>query len=167
MNLFSKFAGFLQVVVRQLIWLIFAVMLTVGGLQVVCRYGLRHSLSWSEELQKYAHIWIVFLAIPLAYRQGRHIGMNLLIAWLPKVVGQILFCLFDVGWLAMGLAMVIYTLPMMRRASFQISPALGVRMDYVYTVIAISGLLLALLALEKLLDKIAKKSHLDVGCVSE
>lgn len=167
MNLFSKFVGFLQSVVRQMIWVIFAAMLTVGILQVLCRYGFRHSLSWSEELQKYAHIWVVFLAVPLAYRQGRHIGMNLLVDRLPKPVGNALFWLFDVGWLAMGLAMSFYTIPMMRAASFQISPALGARMDFIYAGIAISGWLLAMSACEKLLAGISKKSNAAERRVSE
>ena len=49
---------------------IFAAMCAVGLLQVFNRFVLNRSLSWSEEFQIYCHVWIVFLAIPIAYRHG-------------------------------------------------------------------------------------------------
>ena len=51
---------------------IFAAMCVVGLLQVFNRFVLNKSLSWSEEFQIYCHVWIVFLAIPIAYRRGAH-----------------------------------------------------------------------------------------------
>ena len=48
----------------------FAAMCAVGLLQVFNRFVLNKSLSWSEEFQIFCHVWIVFLAIPIAYRRG-------------------------------------------------------------------------------------------------
>ena len=55
---------------------IFAAMCLVGLLQVFNRFVLNQSLSWSEEFQIYCHVWIVFLAIPIAYRHGAHQAME-------------------------------------------------------------------------------------------
>jgi len=52
-----------------LIVALFAALVIVGGFQVVSRYFFGLPLTWSEELQKFLHIWIVFLAIPLTYQQ--------------------------------------------------------------------------------------------------
>ena len=44
----------------------------VGFLQVFSRFVLNRTPSWSEEIQIFGHIWLVFLAIPIAYRRGAH-----------------------------------------------------------------------------------------------
>ena len=59
--------------VELLVAVIFAAMCVVGLLQVFNRFVLNASLSWSEEAQIFGHIWIVFLAIPIAYRRGVHL----------------------------------------------------------------------------------------------
>ena len=38
---------------------------------VFFRYVLNDSLSWSEELAKYAMLWLVFLGSPIALRLGK------------------------------------------------------------------------------------------------
>jgi len=123
-------------------------MVLVGGLQVVSRYLFMNSLSWSEEFQKYMHIWIIFLAIPLAYKRGAHIGMNIVFDRLPVKARYILTLLTDLLWFALGAVMAFYTTDIMRVAKMQTSPGLGIRMDAVYSCILIGGLYLCLMALK-------------------
>ena len=123
--------------VEIIITVIFSLMVLVGGMQVFCRYALRNSLSWSEEFQKYMHIWLIFLAIPLAYKKGAHIGMNIVFDKLPQRVQPILTVLIDVMWFCLGVVMVFYTTRIMKVAKFQTSPGLGLRMDLVYACIII------------------------------
>lgn len=137
------------VIDRTVEWIItalFSLMVVVGGMQVVSRYLLKHSLSWSEECQKYLHIWMIFLAIPLAYKHGSHIGMNIVKDRLPKSVQFLLTILFDALWFVFGAAMVFYTRPLMVVARGQTSPGLGLRMDLVYSCVAVGGAYLALMA---------------------
>ena len=62
----------------------FAAMCVVGLLQVFNRFVLNQSLSWSEEFQIFCHIWIVFLGIPIAYRHGAHLSIEILCDMLPR-----------------------------------------------------------------------------------
>ena len=66
---------------------IFAAMCAVGLLQVFNRFVLNRSLSWSEEFQIYCHVWIVFLAIPIAYRRGAHLSVEAFRKQFPPVIG--------------------------------------------------------------------------------
>ncbi len=71
---------------RAVEFVLFAIFLTftiVGGLQVFNRFVLGFPLSWSEEFQKFGHIWMVMLAIPVAYRRGAHLGMDMLLRLIP------------------------------------------------------------------------------------
>ena len=128
----------------------FLLMVLVGGLQVFCRYILGSSLSWSEEFQKYAHIWIIFLAIPMGYKYKAHIGMNVLLDKMPKWWQKYFKIFVDLLWLVFGLILVVYTAKIMHFTRMQSSPAMGIRMDIIYFCIMLGGAYVIFLALRKL-----------------
>ena len=133
-----------------LLFLIFLAIGIVGGLQVFNRFILNQSLSWSEEMQIYGHIWLIFLTIPVAYKRGSHIGMNILINKLPQKTQEILLAITDFMWLGLAGAIVYYALVIMRVAKNQTSPGLGLRMDFMYLSLVIGGSYLCFLALRKI-----------------
>jgi len=50
---------------------------------VFFRYALNDSLSWSEELAKYAMLWLVFMGAPIALRTGGHPNIEILLNLVP------------------------------------------------------------------------------------
>ena len=150
-------------VAEALIVALFAAIVLVGGLQVVCRYGINASLSWSEELQRYGLIWIVFLAMVVGYRRGAHIGMGLFLEKMPRAVQRPMGWFIDLLWLGLGVAMVFFTaayrsaagITFIKSVSRQSSAGLGLRMDIVYSCIVIGGGYLVLAAVHNLLRRAA------------
>ena len=146
---------------EALVIALFAMIVLVGGLQVVCRYSFNASLSWSEELQRYGLIWIVFLALVIGYRRGAHIGMGLFLEKLPRAVQQPMGWFIDLLWLSLGLAMVIFSAAYRSAAGMtfitsvgrQSSAGLGLRMDIVYACIVIGGAYLVIASLHNLLRR--------------
>ncbi len=124
--------------------LLFIVMVVVGGVQVFNRFVLGNPLSWSEEVQKYAHIWLIFLTIPICYRRGRHIGMEIVTQKMPRTLRRAVGFLVDLLWLALGLAVAYFSLRIMAVAQMQYSPALEIRMDRIYFGELLGGCYLAL-----------------------
>jgi TRAP-type C4-dicarboxylate transport system permease small subunit len=139
---------------ESIIIIAFTAMVTVGLAQVFFRYVLKNSLSWSEEFQKYMHIWIIFLAIPLAYKNDKHIGMNILFNKFPAKIQESMKILTDILWLIFGAVISSYSLKIMDVASTQKSPGLGISMSIVYSCILIGGLYMILMALRKITIKI-------------
>ena len=146
-----------------LIVALFAAIVLVGGLQVVCRYTFNASLSWSEELQRYGLIWIVFLAMVVGYRRGAHIGMGLFLEKLPRAVQRPMGWCIDGLWLGLGVALVFFTAAYKSAAGMtfitsvgrQSSAGMGLRMDIVYSCIVIGGTYLTLAAVYNLLRRAA------------
>ena len=146
----EKICSFIDRIFEAIIAIAFLLMVLVGGLQVFCRYVLGSSLSWSEEFQKFAHIWIIFLAIPMGYKYKAHIGMNILLDRMPKWWQRSFKIFVDVIWLAFGVILVVYTSKIMHFTKSQSSPAMGIRMDMIYFCIMFGGSYIIFLALRKL-----------------
>lgn len=136
--------------VEYLLFLMFLALVLVGGLQVFNRFVLNYPLSWSEEFQKFGHIWMVMLAIPVAYRRGAHLGMDMVARLLPGRVQRAVAFAAEALWLVLAYAIARYTLVIMQIARNQESPGLGLRMDWVYAGLVIGSVYLAFTAIRRL-----------------
>lgn len=148
------FAGFDRSV-EALVAVLMAAMVVIGSLQIFNRFFLNASLSWSEELQRYIHIWIVFLAVPIGYRRGVHIGMTMLLEHLPKPGRDLIGWAIELSWLLLAFAFGWYALVIMEVAQFQTSAGLGITMDWVYAAEVAGGVYLAFVALRRLAARAA------------
>jgi len=136
--------------VEGLVVVLFMTITVVGGLQVFCRYVLNLPLSWSEEVQIYGHVWIVFLTVPIAYNRGSHILMTMIFERFPSAARRALGLAVDVAWLWLGASILLFTVRLVRVATFQMSPALGIPMSWVYLGMIAGGLYVAFVALRKI-----------------
>ena len=118
---------------------IFATLVIVGGLQVFNRFVLNASLSWSEEFQKFAHIWLVYFSIPVAYNRGSHIGVELVLKVMPSAVRWTVALVTDLLWLGLSCAVIYFTYKVMQVAKMQTAPGLGITFDYAYLGLVIGG----------------------------
>jgi TRAP-type C4-dicarboxylate transport system permease small subunit len=136
--------------VEYALFVIFFAFTLVGGLQVFNRFALGLPLSWSEEFQKFGHIWMVMLAIPVAYRRGAHLGMDMLLRLLPEPAQRGIGFVTEALWLVLALAIGRYTLVIMEVAKNQDSPGLGIPMNEVYAGMVVGAAYLAFVALRRL-----------------
>ncbi len=136
--------------VNRLLFVILFVMTAVTFAQVVARYALGFSISWSEELCRFLFIWIIFLGVPPLILRSGMTAFDMLLRSLKGwkavagcVVSGASFCFF---WL-----MTVGSLPLVERQIPQIATSLPVSMGFVYGVIPLSGGLSLLFAAERLL----------------
>jgi len=143
--------------------LIFILMVIVGGLQVFNRFIMNQSLSWGEEFQKFAHIWLIFLTIPIAYQRGAHIGMQVLFNKFSVSIQKILTFCFNLIWLTLAFIIVRYTIVIMKVTATQTSAGLGIQMSYVYSGMVIGGIYLLILSLRELIQNVVDFSGTGKG----
>jgi TRAP-type C4-dicarboxylate transport system permease small subunit len=136
--------------VEGLVAAIFAAMCVVGLLQVFNRFVLNKSLSWSEEFQIFCHIWIVFLAIPIAYRRGAHVSVESLRAMLPRRVNLAFDYLIEFLWVWFAVALTWLSWRVSEVAKLQGSPGLEIPMSYPYYGMVLGGAYLLLVVLRRL-----------------
>lgn len=145
-------------IIELLIAFIFIGMVIIGGLQVFNRFILNQSLSWSEEFQKFSHVWLVFLTIPVAYNRGAHIGMEVLFNKFALHIQKYLSVFFDLLWLVIAAAITYYSIVIMDVAKYQTSAGLGLRMDLIYSGMVLGGFYLLFVSIRKLVIKLKQNS---------
>jgi TRAP-type C4-dicarboxylate transport system permease small subunit len=68
---------------RIAIIVLMSAMVAIVSAEVFCRYVLRNSIGWADEVSRLAFVASIFLAIPLGIRTRSHIGIELVTARLP------------------------------------------------------------------------------------
>lgn len=129
-----------------IVFLIMAAMVIVTTLQVVFRVAF-NALTWSEEMSRYLLVWGTFFGATLAYKRGNHIAVTFIIDFFPAK----LRVWFNIFTYLLSLVFFVVTaqqgLNMIKMQVFQISPALGLPMKYVYWSIPISLIIMIIHAL--------------------
>jgi len=109
-----------------------AAMLLVIFSQVIFRYVLHHSLTFSEELARYLFVYTVFFGIAVVARQNGHIVMEVLTQKLKGRVAKYTKIIVYICTLSFVIILFYNGIRMMILTSYQLSPALRISMSYVY-----------------------------------
>ena len=134
----------LAAILRWVMIVMMAMMTTVVFAQVCFRYLLNVPLGWSEELSRFAFVWLSFLGAAYLVRGQQHLRVTIVESKVPhrvRVIFRIvqyvaaLFC--TVVFLSGGIGIV-------GDEWGQVSPATGLRMGYVYGVIPVAAALMVL-----------------------
>ena len=136
------------------LWAIVVIM----GIQVIMRYVVRSSLSWSEEVSRYLFVWMVFIGISYGVKKGSHMRIDMLEHFFPKLK-NVLGILADACFLAFAVIMIKPGIKVINaiKLSGQTSPAAGIPMHYVYTVLLIGFSLVIIRTVQKYVLMFIKK----------
>lgn len=135
-------AAILTHLFRAGVVLAFAVIIVAVTVQVVSRNFLPFSPAWTEELTRFALLYLAAIGIGLAYRSGDLVNIDMLteampewLGWLFRLAGAAVVC---------GLAVMLFE-PAMRFVNIgrlQTSPVLGIRMNWIHAsmIVLLAGL---------------------------
>ncbi|RQD72630.1 MAG: TRAP transporter small permease [Tindallia sp. MSAO_Bac2] len=128
------------------------VMVILVFIQVIFRYVINASLSWSEELARYAHIWMVWLSASYAVRKSAHIKVemvknifNMKTQKVINVIALLLWFAFALFFAWQGLSMVLSVMERGQRAA-----ATRIPMWIVYIALPLGGFLMSFRLVQRL-----------------
>ena len=150
-----KVVRFLDENLEKLICVVcLALMSILIVLQVFFRYVLNNSLSWSEELARYLFIWMIYIGISYGVNMDKHICVDAVYSFMPKgvkkwyaIVAYILFLVFAIAVVYFGILVVG-----MQISSGQVSPAMGIPMQYIYAAPVVGMVLTAFRLIQKVIE---------------
>jgi TRAP-type C4-dicarboxylate transport system permease small subunit len=61
--------------------LMLALAASLGALQIFTRFVLETPMEWTEVIIRFSLIWMVFMGIPMAFRQGAMVSVDVLYRW--------------------------------------------------------------------------------------
>ena len=120
---------------------------------VATRFLLQTPSRWTEEVATFLLIWVSLLGAALALERQEHLGVDFIVKKLHPdaqhvlgiVVQLVVISFVTAGMVVGGVVLVVETL-----RSGQLTPALNVKMGYVYLAVPISGILMLLSAIDRL-----------------
>ena len=74
---------------------------TLGMFQIITRFVLEQPAEWSEILIRFSLIWMVFMGIAAAFRQGAMVSVDVLYRWSPPRMKRVL------DWVVCGAALLL------------------------------------------------------------
>ncbi len=128
-----------------------AAMTLIMGFQVLSRYALGRSLSWSEEITRYIFIWCGFLSVSYCSKKCLSIKIEQFVAAFPRR-GKALFKVVNHTFeLIFFLYMIPFSYSYMMSAvkSGQLSPACGIPMYYIQAAPFVSFILVTFRILQR------------------
>jgi TRAP-type C4-dicarboxylate transport system permease small subunit len=156
---FKAIKNILDRSLELLVMVVVAVLVVDVLWQVFTRFILKDPSTWTEELAVFMLIWVSLLGAAVALNRGAHLGIDYFVGKLSpqkrlytEVFVFVCVSLFSVTVMVIGgTDLVIKTVNL-----GQVSPALGVKVGYVYLAIPISGFFLALYSIIGLVERLAK-----------
>ncbi len=140
MNKFDKLLSQLNDLIAAVLFILMFV--DVFG-SVILRYVFGFSYRWSDELARYLFIYMIFLGIPIAFRENIHAAIEYFTATFFKKISHALQIFCDLLITLTITYIGYYTITMMQgRLGKTLSPGLKLPMGYLYLSVIICIFLL-------------------------
>ena len=130
--------------------------------QVFLRYVFNYAIPWSEELARYAFVWLIWLGAGLCVKERRHIRIDVITSRFPERVYKIFECIITLISIAFCVFLLYKSLSVVSMVARlkQTSPALKIPMSAVYASVPVSCAMMIIHYIEYLF-KLFKGSRAD------
>lgn len=127
----------LDTVFRFALFLTLSSMIVLITAQVIFRVFFT-ALSWSEELSRYLLVWSSFIGTSVAFKKGAHIAVTFAVDMLPGKIQKLVQSLSCILMALFFGITIWYSIFLFNVQVFQVSPAMGLKMRYIYMIIPIA-----------------------------
>lgn len=157
--MFKKIKKILDLSLEILVMTAMALLVIDVSWQVFTRLVLKNPSTITEELAVFMIIWVALLGSAVALNRGAHLGIDYFVGKLPvrMRIGTEVFVFLCIGLFSLFVMVIGGASLVMRTLELgQISPALNLKIGYVYLAIPISGFFLVLYSTIGLCERIAE-----------
>jgi TRAP-type C4-dicarboxylate transport system permease small subunit len=130
-----------------------AIAASLGLFQIITRFVLERPAEWTEVLIRFSLIWMVFLGIPMAFRQGAMVSVDVLYRWSGPVMRRVLDAAVAIAALALIAIIIFLGFDYAKRGMVQTVIGLeGISMLWAYLAMPIGGLFCVIAIIGNYLD---------------
>lgn len=146
-----------SLVFRPIIATLYFIMIAITFSQVIFRYLLDSALPWAGELAIFFFIWIIFLGAAIALIKGVHIGVDIFTNLFNKKLKKYNLIFINLIIIVFCFLVIYGSTPLIIDNFSQRSPALEIRLSYVYACIPISMISMIFISIQKIIRIIKVK----------
>ena len=150
-TLHQKLSAFNALLLRGCLWgamFCLVIMTVITLMQVGARYLFSAPFSWPEEVARILMVWMTFLAMPYAYREGLLVRLESMTARMSERLHSRLEIFVHALLLLMFMLLLKESIWMVQRGSVIRATSVDVSMGWVFSVMPLSFLLLISVAVE-------------------
>ncbi len=147
-GLFTK----VQSVARTIIALCMIAMMTVIFVQTATRYVVFYSIPWSEEVSRYLYVTLTLLGLNLAMTSKSLVRIDIIDHKISKGALKYLNLFREALTVVITVLFFYSSFGMIDVSQFQSSPALGMSMQIMYSILGLGFLLSAIAAMFNFCD---------------
>ena len=132
-------------IIEVLLMLIFTILVVDVLFQVLSRYIIKTSFSWTEELARFLLIWLSILGAAYLNAKREHLSMDFLYQKLTEsnkrkvsIIVELMVFFFALIVMVIGGGNLVYTTLHLN----QLSGTLQIPLGYIYSILPISGFLI-------------------------
>jgi TRAP-type C4-dicarboxylate transport system permease small subunit len=150
-----KLSDNIDSLIMKVVFVTIVGMIVSISLQIIFRVFF-DALTWTEELSRYLLVWSTFLGATLAYKRSMHISVTFCVDLFKNTAKKIVIVFSIVLSLLFFVVVACFGIKYMLMQSTQVSAALRIPMRWVYIVIPISFIVMAVHGITGILDEIFK-----------
>jgi TRAP-type C4-dicarboxylate transport system permease small subunit len=152
-NSFLKLERISTAIATALACAMLAVAASLGLFQILTRFVLERPAEWTEVLIRFSLIWMVFLGIPMAFRQGSMVSVDVLYRWSKPGMRRVLDAAVALAALALTFIIIVWGFDYAKRGTVQSVIGLeGISMLWAYLAMPIGGLFCVIAIIGNYLD---------------
>ena len=131
-------------VVRWVVIFLMLVMTVTVSLQIVFRYVFNIPLGWSEEMARFSFVWVSFFGASALMRVREHVNVTVFVDNFPPRLRAVCVLVANLCALIFAYYFVVGGIALTTNEWAQLAPAMQIPMGWVYMVIPISAVLMAI-----------------------
>ncbi len=143
-------------VVRWLIIVLMVVMTVTVSLQIIFRYIFNVPLDWSEEMARFSFVWVSFFGASALMRVREHINVTVFLDRFPPRLQAYTVLLASLCGLVCVYFFLVGGIALTYHEWRQLAPATEIRMGWVYVVIPITSVLMAIWMVTQTIESVLK-----------
>ena len=125
----------------------------LGMWQIITRFIIERPAEWTEVLIRFSLIWMVFMGIPMAFRQGAMVSVDVLYRWSPPGIKRVLDFVVSIAALTLIAVIIWWGWDYANRGKVQTVIGLeDVSMFWAYLALPVGGVFSVISIIGNLLD---------------
>ena len=156
-----KANDFLQIIASTLASILVGLMTLVILYMVFFRYVLNDTPYWSEEVARCMMLWMTFCVLPVSYRLGSNVSLEIILKKLEGKVSEIFQIVIHLLILLFILNFFYYSLNFVETGMFARAYSFDLQIGYIYLILPISFTFMFLVSIELITNHLEKLISLE------